>query len=269
MDKVLVVNNMDFSYDDNIVFEDTCFYLERNTLNYVIGSNNSGKTTLIKLLSGVLPSFNCIKIDNVLLNHKNLNRYVRIMGVVLTENNNQFLFDTVIKELTFPLENLYLSKKKIYKRVDEVLCLLNMQALKNKKISDLSNIEKTKLLIGLSIIHKPKVIFLDNPYLYLNKKESNVINKLLKSIVKSEKITVLVTTMNLENIIQADNVIVLGKKGIILQGTPLEVLKQDNILARNDIYIPTMINLSVKLGEYDLLNKIILDPKRMVDTLWK
>lgn len=260
---------MDFSYDDNIVYENTSFYLERNTLNYVIGSNNSGKTTLIKLLSGVLPSFNCIKIDNVLLNYRNLNRYVRIMGVVLTENNNQFLFDTVIKELTFPLENLYLSKKKIYKRVDEVLYLLNMQALKNKKISDLSNIEKTKLLIGLSIIHKPKVIFLDNPYLYLNKKESNVINKLLKSIVKSENITVLVTTMNLENIIQADNVIVLGKKGIIIKGTPLEVLKQDNILARNDIYIPTMINLSVKLGEYDLLNKIILDPKRMVDTLWK
>ena len=100
---------MDFSYDDNIVFEDTCFYLERNTLNYVIGSNNSGKTTLIKLLSGVLPSFNCIKIDNVLLNYRNLNRYVRIMGVVLTENNNQFLFDTVIKELTFPLENSFTS----------------------------------------------------------------------------------------------------------------------------------------------------------------
>ena len=55
---------MDFSYEDNFIFENLSFYLEKNTINFVIGSNNCGKTTLIKLLSGVLPSFNCIKIDN-------------------------------------------------------------------------------------------------------------------------------------------------------------------------------------------------------------
>ena len=260
---------MDFSYGDNSIFENVNFYVEENTLNYVIGSNNSGKTTLIKLLSGFLPSFNCIKLSSILLNYKNINRYVRTMGVVLFENKNNFLFDNVLNEMSFPLENLYLSKKKINNRIDEVLDLLNIKSIKDKRISDLTNLEKTKLLIGLSIIHKPRIIFLDNPYLYLDKKESNIINKLLKNIVKKEHITILITTMDLENILFGDKVIFIGNKSILLEGRPLDILKQDNVLNKNGIYIPTMINLSIKLGEYNLLDEVILDTKRMVDTLWK
>ena len=269
MNKVLIADNVDFSYGDNYVFENLNFYLETNTLNYVIGSNNSGKTTLIKLLSGVLPSFNCIKISNILLNHKNLNKYVRTMGVVLMESNNNFLFDTVFQEITFPLENLNLSKEAICRRVDEVLEVLHIKSIKYKKNSDLNNLEIVKLLIGIAIIHKPKLLLLDNPYLYLNKRECNTINKLLKIITRKEEITVLVTTMDLDNILNGDKVIVLGNKNIILEGSPLYVLQNDNVLTRNGIYIPPMIDLSIKLGEYKLLDRVILDTKGMVDTLWE
>lgn len=269
MNKVLVVNNLDFSYDNNSVFENLTFYLETNTVNFVIGSNNSGKTTLIKTLSGVLPSFNCIKIENVLLNQKNINRYVRMMGVVLFENKNQFLFDNVLNELTFPLENLCITRKKIFKRIDEVLELLNIKNILYKKIDELTNIERTKLLIGLSILHKPRIIFLDNPYINLNKKESNIINKLLNLMAKKEGITVLITTNDLENVLSSDKVIVLGNKCVAFEGDPLTVLKQDNKLSKLGINMPLMIDLSIKLGQYDLLDKVILDTDRMVEVLWK
>lgn len=269
MDKVLVVNNLDFSYKDNYMFNNLTFYLETGTINFVIGSNNCGKTTLIKLISGVLPSFNCIMIDNVILNKKNINRYLKLMGVCLFENKNQFLFDSVLKELTFPLENLNLSKKKIFNRIDDVLSLFNMKFIIKKKIEKLTNLEKNKLIIALSILHKPKVLLLDNPYIGLNKKESRVINKLLKLISKDEGITILVTTDNLENILEGDKVFVLDNKSVFLEGSPLDILKQDNKLVRSGIHIPIMIDLSVKLGEYNLLDQIILEPDRMVDTLWK
>ena len=264
-----MVNNIDFSYDENCILENLNFYLEKNTINFVIGSNNCGKTTLIKLLSGVLPSFNCIKIDNVLLNHKNLNKYVKMMGVGLFENTNQFLFDSVLKELMFPLENLLLTRNKINQRIDEVLDLLNVKSLKYKNIVDLTDFEKVKLIIGLSIIHKPKIIFLDNPYLGLNKKESNIINRLLKLICKKEGISCLVTTNDLENILIADRVVVLDNKSILLDDKPYDILKQDNKLVRAGIVMPVMIDLSIKLSEYGLLDRIILDTDRMVDTLWK
>lgn len=269
MSKILTVNNLDFAYGDNHIFENITFYLESNTINYIIGSNNCGKTTLIKLISGVLPSFNCIKIDNVILNKNNINKYLRAMGVALFESSNQFLFDNVLKEMSFPLENLNLSKKKILARVDEVLDLFNMKSIKTKQISDLSLLEKNKLIIALSMLHKPRVLLLDNPYIGLNKKQSNVINRLLKLICKKENITILLTTDNLENILIGDNVLVLGDKKIFLQGSVLEILKQDNKLVRSGINIPTMIDLSIKLSEYNLLDEIILDTDRMVDTLWK
>ena len=159
-----MVNGMDFSYGNNVVLENVSFYLESNTINYVIGSNNSGKTTLIKLLSGVLPSFNCIMIDGILLNRKNLSRYVRTMGVVLFENKIQFLFDSVFRELSFSLENLFISKQKIYDRIDDVLSLINAKSIKSKNVNDLTNLEKVKLSIAIAILHKPKVLLLDNPY---------------------------------------------------------------------------------------------------------
>lgn len=269
MDKILVVNNLDFSYGDHHVFDDITFCLEADTINFVIGSNNSGKTTLIKLISGVLPSFNCIKIDNVILNKNNVNKYLKVMGVALFENTNQFLFESVFKEMTFPLENLNLSKMKIFERIDEVLGLFNMKDIKEKNIIELTKFERNKLIISLSILHKPKVLLLDNPYIGLNKKESAIINKILKLVCKKEKITILVTTNDLENILYGDKVVVLGNKTVYLVGKVLEVLKQDNKLTRLGINIPTMIDLSIKLGEYNLLDKIILNPDRMVDTLWK
>ena len=266
---MLVVNGMDFSYGNNVVLENTSFYLESNTVNYVIGSNNSGKTTLIKLLSGVLPSFNCIMIDDILLNKRNLNRYVRAMGVVLFENRNQFLFDSVLKEMSFPLENLFISKQRIYDRIDDVLSLMNFKSIKYKNVNDLTDIEKVKLSIAISILHKPKVLLLDNPYINLNEKDSNVINKVLRIICRKEHITILVTTNDLYNVVNADKLLVLGDNTIVLQGTVLEVLKQDNKLTRLGINIPIMVDLSIKLGEYGLLDKIILSPDRMVDVLWK
>lgn len=269
MDKILVVSNLDFSYGDCCVLDNISFYLELNTINFVIGSNNSGKTTLIKLISGVLPSFNCIKIDNVILNKKNVNKYLKSMGVALFEENNQFIFNSVFKEMSFPLENLNLSKKNILKRIDCVLELCGISEIKDKDIDDLTIIQKNKLIIALAILHKPKVLLLDNPYIGLNKNECSIINKLLKLICKKEKITILVSTSDLENILIGNKVLVLGNKTIFLEGPVLEILKNDNKLTRLGINIPIMMDLSIKLGEYNLLDKIILNPDRMVDTLWK
>ena len=92
---------------------------------------------------------------------------------------------------------------------------------------------------------------------------------MLKTICRREHLTILVTTNDLYNIVNADKVFVLGDNNILLQGDVLEILKQDNKLTRLGINIPIMIDLSIKLGEYGLLDKIILNTDRMVDVLWK
>ena len=83
-----------------------------------------------------------------------------------------------------------------------------------------------------------------------------------------QKISV-VTTTNLEEIIDSDYTYVLNNGNIIMEGQPLSILREESILNRAGLELPFMIDLSLKLEFYELLNEEITDMDRMVDTLWK
>ena len=114
---ILKIENLNFSYSENVIFNDLSFSIEENSINAIIGTNSSGKTTLIKILCGILFSNNNIKLDNIKLNKKNIKEYSKKIGVCLFDN---FLFDDVISELVFSLENLNFSNREIDERLKEV-----------------------------------------------------------------------------------------------------------------------------------------------------
>lgn len=267
MDNLLEINNLSYSYKDNTIFNNLQISIKKETLNLILGANSSGKTTLIRLLSGILPSNNCITIDEVTLNKKNIRDYLLSIGVVFFDDNNKFLFDKVLDELAFPLENLNYKSKDITNRIYEVRNILGLQNCINKNTYDLTTYEQVKVLIGVAIMHKPKVIFLDNILSKLNFQESkklfNHLNKLKKDI------TICITSSSLTNILYFDNVIVINDGKNIIQDIPENVLKQDNDLSKIGLTIPPMIDLSLKLGFYGLLDEIITDVDGMVDKLWK
>ena len=182
MEELLKVNDLNYSYPNKEIFNNLHFSIKKESINLILGTNSSGKTTLIYLLSGILPSHNSIELDGIFLNHENLKKYLLMIGVVFFDNNNKFLFDKVIDELTFPLENLNYKRNDILKRVREVTNLLDLNNCINKKIKDLTNYEQVKVLIATSIMHKPKVIFLDSILDKLNSDECKKIFKLLDKI---------------------------------------------------------------------------------------
>lgn len=267
MEELLKVNDLDYSYPNKEIFNNLHFSIKKESMNLILGTNSSGKTTLIYLLSGILPSHDSIELDGILLNHENLKKYLLMIGVVFFDNNNKFLFDKVTDELTFPLENLNYKRNDILKRVREVTNLLDLNNCINKKIKDLTNYEQVKVLIATSIMHKPKVIFLDSILDKLNSNECKKIFKLLEKIKKNTSICI--TSSNLDNILYFDNVLILGDKTIKIKGAPKEVLQQDNELAKLGFIIPQMIDLSLKLNFYGVLDEIITDVDGMVDKLWK
>ena len=101
----------------------------------------------------------------------------------------------------------------------------------------------------------------------LNSDECKKIFKLLDKIKKNTSICI--TSSNLDNILYFDNVLILGDKTIKIKGAPKEVLQQDNELAKLGFIIPQMIDLSLKLNFYGVLDEIITDVDGMVDKLWK
>ena len=95
------------------------------------------------------------------------------------------------------------------------------------------------------------------------------IQKILSERIERDKLTVILTTTNLNEIISSDYTYVLNNGEIIMEGKPSSVLREEKILNRIGLELPFMIDLSLKLEFYELLDDEITDMDRMVDTLWK
>lgn len=266
MDKILEVNELNHSFKNKTIFNNLQFSIKKSTTNLILGPNSCGKTTLIRLLCGIFKSKNNVTVNNVVLNKNNLNDYLLSIGVVFFDDQNKFLFDKVIDELSFPLENLNYSRKSIKNRINEVKEILQLGDIVNKKIEDLTTLEEVKTLIGVSIMHNPKIIFLDNALSKLTRVEVKELFDILDKL--KQDTTICITSSNMEDILLFDNVIVIGSDEII-EGTPKEVLEKDNELAKRGLFVPPMIDLSLKLGFYGLLDEVITDVNGMVDRLWK
>lgn len=267
MDNLLEINNLNYSYKNKNVFNNLQISIKSNTTNLILGPNSSGKTTLIRLISGILPTNDFINLDGISLNKRSYREYLLSIGVVFFDNHNKFLFDKVFDELIFPLENLKYTKKEITNRVNEVTNLLNLDNCIHKNISDLTIFEQAKVLLGASIIHKPKIILLDNILSKLNENELKKFFKILNKIKK--EVTICITSTNMDSILNFDNIIVINDGKKLISGTPKDVLQSDNELAKAGLMIPPMIDLSLKLGFYNLVDEIITDVDGMVDKLWK
>lgn len=267
MDNLLEVNNLSYSYKDNIIFKDLRISIKKETTNLILGTNSSGKTTLIRLLSGILPSDNYITINGINLNKRNIKEYLLSIGVVFFDDNNKFLFENVLDELAFPLENLAYKKKDITNRIYEVRNMLDLQGCINKKTDELTEYEQVKVLIATSIMHNPKIIFLDNALSKLNSGEVKKIFRVLNQLKKD--ITICITSNNIDNILYFDNVLIINDGKTLIEGIPKDVLEHDNEIFKIGLDIPPMIDLSLKLGFYGLLDEIITDVDGMVDKLWK
>lgn len=265
MEKILSIKNLNFSYKNRIVFNELFFDIEENTVNSVIGANNCGKTTLIRLLCGILKSNKSIFYQGNYLSKDNIKEYLLNIGVFFYSNKNRFLFDDVFSEIAFPLENLNYSKKRITKRIDEVLKKFNLYDYKDKNINELSEYEKVKLSLAVSIVHNPKILLLDDIFDTITYFEYYEIIKLLKK----QNLTILYTTNKLINVFESDRVILLDHKKVCYDLTAVELLEHDNVLAKMGIDIPVIVDLSLKLEFYNLLDKVIMTPEGLVDALWK
>lgn len=262
-----IVKLTKYQYDP--VFKKLSIKFEKGKITAVSGTNNCGKTTLIKAIAGLLPvmpesiSFHYVYIESI------GKKIYRDLGIFLPHENLPFICSSVYKELAFPLENLTWQRKAIKERIKEVTSLLEIDCLMHKDPKMLSIVEKRKVELALAIIHKPKVLLLDDPFTLLNEEEKKKLWHILKGLQEQEGTSIIYTTSNLQDTLNSDYLYILNKGKIVLEGTPLAVMKEEKIINRLGLEIPFMVDLSSKLIFYELLDEVILDMDRMVDVLWK
>lgn len=269
MANIIEVKKLNFSYDKTTIFKDFDFSVKEGTYISIAGNNTSGKTTLIKLISGILPSKNSITIGYSYVDNNRIQDHTKELGIVFGDKLNIFLFDDVYKEMAFPLENLNIEPSKIEKKIIELAKLFGISKLLDKKTIDLTKSEKQEVALVLSLLHQPKILLLDNPFSMMDTSTKNKIKEALRKYQIANNLTIILTTTSLEDTIDTDYLYIINDGDILIEGEPLTVLKEDTMLNHLGLYNSFMVDLSLKLKFYELIDNIELDINRMVDTLWK
>lgn len=262
-ENIIEVKNLNY----NNIFTDFNIEFPCDKFISISGPNNCGKTTLMRILARQIVTENSVCILSTIIENYKITEFSTIVQCVIPKETD-FIYQNLEDELKFSLYNTGLptsSQEKLYKELIKIFKLSKYQ-----KVS-ISNIELTTLIkiqLALAISKKPKVLLIDNLGSYFSKKEIKELLQVLKEVQRKENMTIIMTTNDLTEVIESDYLYIIAQNSVVLQGTPLEVLEKDNTLNKIGLEVPFMIDLSVKLRDYDLIKDIELDMDRMVDTLW-
>ncbi|MBZ0314189.1 energy-coupling factor ABC transporter ATP-binding protein [Clostridium butyricum] len=249
---------------------------EKNTLNKInlkihkgekiaiLGSNGAGKSTFFLNINGVLkPKSGEIIYDGKSITKKNLNELRKNIGIVFQDADNQIIASTVLAEVSFGPMNLKLPKDEVIKRVNEALDYMNISEFKERPPHYLSGGEKKRVSIADIIAMKSEVIIFDEPTAALDPINSEMLEEVLKKLSLENK-TLLISTHDVDFAYRwADRVVVFSNGGIIGDGTPLEIFKNEEILKNSNLKRPIMLDVYETLIEKRILTNDNLYPKNI------
>lgn len=192
------------------------FYIKDGEIVGFLGPNGAGKTTTLKMLSGILyPSNGTIRVNGY-DPAKREKDFKRSMSIILGQKS-QLQWDLPAIESFYLNKVIYGIGDKEYKEnLEELVSLLNVSSLLNVQVRRLSLGERMKMEIISSLIHKPKVLFLDEPTIGLDFVSQDNIRDFFQSYAEKEKATILLTSHNLDDIAR------LCKRTIIINNGNLQ-----------------------------------------------
>lgn len=236
-----------------------------NSIHYISGSNKCGKNTLMRILNGDILSSDQVFYEGKDINTMSSYEFSKKVGEVLTLDK-EFSFTIVRQEILYQLDRLNLDRKEHLKRYQEVVSLLQLKEEVEKNTLDLNEYEKLRLLVALQLVNRPKILLLGNVFTYITKKSQEELLVLLRKI---KGLTVIISSNDLSSCLYSDYLHLFHRGKLILSGKTMEVLKKDSIINKLGLDLPFMVDLSLKLQYYNLLENIELDMNGMVQKLWK
>lgn len=269
MSKVVSIKNLNFNYDSKQIFSN--FNLDINSGEFVslIGPNGSGKSTLIKIIAGLLEFDGEVYINDLLLNKNNIKQIRKNVGVILNNIDSQLISNKVFDNIAFALVNQGISRDEIINSVEEIASKLNIKDLLNRNISEINNMEKTLINLASVLVYKPKILILDEAFDNLDKYERDNILTILKNLNKTENVTIINVTQNMEDILFGSMILILDDGKIVAYDVNDKIFENSKVFSKLGLDLPFMVDLSIKLKYYNLIDRIIYDMEEMVDVLWK
>lgn len=202
------------------------FEMDKGEIVGYIGPNGAGKSTTIKMLCGILlPTAGSIKVDGM-DPFKDRKKYVSKIGVVFGQRS-QLSWDIPAEDSFDLLKDIYKIDDKNYQKTkSELVSLLGIEEIMKKPVRSLSLGERMRCEIAASLLHRPKILFLDEPTIGLDATSKKIVRDFIIKINKEHKVTIILTSHDMTDIEALAKRIILIGKGTILYDGPLSALKR-------------------------------------------
>ncbi len=241
----VVLKDICFGYNKKYLFKDLNITFRSNIITGIIGHNNSGKTTLLNIISGYIKP----------------NK-----GEIITNNSISYISQNSILDYNKTVYELLDVNNKLF-NISDILKVLNLEEnILNNKLNTLSDSEFKKVIIGLTLIQNNELILLDCPNNLLDYKSCLLLVKFLRNLKIKYGKTILLTS-NDTNFIHmvCDDVLLLNNKPII--GDKYNIFTNDELIKKSKLEIPKVIDISkfiydkknIKIGYRDDINDLIKD----------
>lgn len=234
--------NVSFCYEkEHPVLKNMSFLIEKGEAVGLIGANGAGKSSMLKVLLGLLPHEGEILVKGISLCKQNLAQIRRILGFVLQNSDNQMFMPTVYDDMMFGLLNYGMSKVDAERRVDAVLEQLDLTQLKNKYNHKISGGEKRMAAIATVLAMEPEVIIMDEPSVSLDPYNRRAVINVINSLTQTK----IIASHDLDMIMETCRRVILISDGqIVASGATDEILRNKQLLETNRMELPFSLSSS-------------------------
>lgn len=221
----------------------------------VVGLTGTGKTTLFRLINGLIPHYfggeleGDVLVDGLDSKTHEIGELSTHVGTVFQEPDSQLFFQSVEDDVAFGPENLCVPQEKIVRMVNESLAKVGIASLRYKSPNNLSEGQKQLVAIASVLAMKPKIMLLDEPTSNLDSESSERIISLIKTL-NQEGMTVVLATHEIDLLVNCSSrIIVMNDGQVQADGSPLDVFSNPDLLKKTGLIPPQLTQLVQKLRE--------------------
>ncbi len=243
------------NYKEIKAVDNISFNINKGEIASYIGPNGAGKSTTIKMLTGILKPDNGTIVVDKLNPFNDRVKYVKNIGVVFGQKS-QLWWDIPVEDSFLLLKDIYkLDDKEYEKTKEELVELLNLKDFLKTPVRQLSLGQRMRCEIAASLLHNPKILFLDEPTIGLDAISKVAVRKFIKEINKKKKVTIILTSHDMSDIEALTNrIIVIGHGKILYDGSLNGIKKKFNKGKRLEIIYKKLDSIP-NIKDVEVINK--------------
>ncbi len=228
--------DVSFAYEkDKYVLRDMSFTIESGESVGLIGANGAGKSTIMKLLLGLVQGEGSILVDGIEVKKEMLGEIRSKLGFVLQNSDNQMFMPTVYEDMSFGPLNYGLGREETDRRVDEVLKRLHLEDLKYRYNHKISGGEKRMAAIATVLAMQPDAILMDEPTSALDPYNRRIVINTIRELDQTK----IITSHDLDMILETCSRVILISGGrIVADGDADKILSDKALLEANRMELP-------------------------------